>query len=511
VETDKAPVLDDDGVVLGIVGVSRDVSSRKAIETAREAALDAAVRLARMRSEFMAQISHELRTPLNAILGYAQILRRDKRLTQRQSSGLATIQASGQHLLMLINDILDLSLIEADKLELRAVEFQLAPFLRVVGDIVRVKAEEKGLAFTEELAEGLPAVVRADDRRLRQVLLNLLGNAIKFTDRGAVVLRVQVVGEVQPTATGTARLRFEIEDTGLGISAGQIERIFQPFEQAGEALRREGGAGLGLAISRQLVRLMGGNIEVSSEIGEGSLFWFELDMPLSTAAPSPAREPNALGYAGPRRTILIVDDAPSSRAMMADGLAAYGFETLEAANGQEGLERAERQVVDLVVMDTMMPVMDGLEATRRIRATPALAGIPVIAVSAAAAPEDEARCLAAGADAFVAKPAAPDRLFELITDCLGLEPIHDPADDGAAGGLAQDLDGVILPPGELDRLHALALEGYMAPIRERAEHLARLDSRYQAFASRLTGLAENYQSKAILGLIERMRSATAGR
>ena len=504
IETDKAPVLDEDGTVLGIVGIARNISERKAAEAAREAALAEAMRLAHLRSEFVAQMSHELRTPLNAILGYAQLLRRDVDLTNRQATGLATIQASGEHLLTLINDILDLSRIEAGKLELRPAEVDLAGFLRVVADIIRVKAEEKSLVFTHEAATDLPVAVWADDRRLRQVLLNLLGNAVKFTDSGTIVLRVALCEHAVSTGEPVARVRFEVTDSGIGMAAAQLERIFQPFEQVGAGPRREGGAGLGLTISRQLVRLMGGDIEVRSEIGEGSLFWFELDLPvIEGRVPDAAAVRAVIGYEGQRRRVLIVDDVPQNRAMLMDALSALGFEVFDAGDGQEGLDLAGRVRPDLIVMDITMPVMDGLEATRRIRATPALAQIPIISVTASATPADEARSRAAGADAFVPKPIAMNLLLRLIGKHLHLGWLYDHPSvesETAANGMADD---PVPPREEMEALYRLALEGYIRPIKERADHLMTLDPSYQPFAARLMRLADGYQSKAILALIER--------
>jgi PAS domain S-box-containing protein len=274
-ETYKAAVLDEDGTVLGTVGMARDISERKAAEAAREAALAEAERLAQMRSDFLAQMSHELRTPLNGILGFAQILQDDQDLTERQARGLGIIEKSGQHLLALINDILDLARIDAGKLELTPAELDLPNFLQTVSDIIRVKADEKGLAYRCEGSE-LPPSVTADDMRLRQVLLNLMSNAVKFTDHGQVTLRVQRLGL---GTDGRAKLRFEVEDTGVGMTPEQAARLFQPFEQVGDTRRRAEGAGLGLAISRQLVRLMGGEIRLDSQPGRGSRFWFDLELP----------------------------------------------------------------------------------------------------------------------------------------------------------------------------------------------------------------------------------------
>ena len=222
------------------------------------------------KSAFLASMSHELRTPLNGILGYAQILQRDNMLDNRQTAGLNVIQRSGEQLLMLINDILDFAKSEAGKLELYLTDIQLERFLRTVAEIINVKATEKRLDFVCDLAPDLPGWVRADEKRLRQTLLNLLSNAVKFTDSGQVSLRVSL--------SSPTRLRFEVRDTGIGIGADQLEAIFQPFEQAGEAQRRLGGTGLGLAISRQYVRLMGGDIQVESRVGQGSTFWFDLEL-----------------------------------------------------------------------------------------------------------------------------------------------------------------------------------------------------------------------------------------
>ena len=498
-ETYRAPVLDEDGTVLGIVGAARNISERKAAEEAREKALAEAVRLARLRSEFLAQMSHELRTPLNAILGYAQILQRDPNLSKRQTVGLATIHESGQHLLTLINDILDLARVEAGKLSLDPTDVDLSSFLRIVGNIIRVKAEEKSLLFDFRASPELPAV-RVDDKRLRQVLLNLLGNAVKFTDRGEIVLSVQRVATSGNGQT-TVRLRFEVEDSGIGMSEEQLARIFQPFEQVSEIRRREAGTGLGLAISQQLVGLMGGNIHVRSELGKGSLFWFELDLPVAKPLITELSvQPPIAGYEGPRKKILVVDDVPHNRAMLIEALQALGFEVFDAKNGEECLEMLDGVRPDLIVTDVMMPVMDGWEATRRIRRMPEFAGIPVIIVTASASREDEAKSLEVGANAFIPKPIEHAILLKTIGDLLSLTWIHDETALENAEGTG---DFVVPPQHEIEALYRLARLGSMEMIRARADYLKQLDQHYIPFAARLRHLAESYQSKAIMTLVER--------
>ncbi|HJV61605.1 MAG TPA: ATP-binding protein, partial [Albitalea sp.] len=416
-EVYKAPVLADDGTLLGIVGVARDVSERKAAEAAREAALAEAERLARQRSGFLAQMSHELRTPLNGILGFVQILQREKSLTERQVRGLKVIGESGQHLLTLINDILDLARIDAGRLEFCPSEFQLAGFLDVVSDIARVKAEEKGLLYVLQADATLPAAVRADEKRLRQVLLNLLSNAVKFTDKGMVSLTVSA----KPGRAGHSRLRFDVRDSGIGMTPAQQSRLFQPFEQVGEAKRREGGTGLGLAISQQLVRLMGGDIRVESEAGQGSHFGFEVELPVVAPSTAPHAHGVPVGYVGPRKRVLIADDSASNRAVLVEALRQLDFEVDEAADGAQAVLRALLGHPDLVIMDIVMPVMDGIDATRAVRDSAGLSHIPVIACSGSADDGMRAACRAAGANGFLSKPVDLDELLELIRQCLRLE------------------------------------------------------------------------------------------
>jgi signal transduction histidine kinase/ActR/RegA family two-component response regulator len=369
------------------------------------------------KSTFLASMSHELRTPLNAILGFAQILKMKKALTERQEVCVNAIHTSGEHLLMLITDILDLARIEAGKAELQVGPLAVAPFLSGIGDIIRVKAEEKHLRFVIDAAPDLPRAIEADEKRLRQVLLNLLGNAVKFTDAGTVTLVVRCA-----SASAThALLRFEVLDTGVGIRESQWGPIFEPFEQVGDLQRRAGGTGLGLAISRQLVRLMGSDIKLESQEGAGSRFRFEVNVPLlaPNAAALPERQ-TPVGYQGARRRILIVDDVPSNRAMLADLLDLVGFEVSEAIDGVDAIEQLKSKAPELILMDMAMPVMSGIEATRCIRELPGCKHLPIIMVTANASEDCRAESLAAGADDFLPKPIDREALLASIGEQLKL-------------------------------------------------------------------------------------------
>ncbi|MES2355469.1 MAG: DAHL domain-containing protein [Pseudomonadota bacterium] len=456
----------------------------------------------RAKSAFLANMSHELRTPLNGILGYAQILSQDKNLNNYQLGSVDTIERSGKHLLTLINDILDLAKIEAHKFELCPDVVHLPSFLQMIGDLIRIKAKEKNLSFTYSYSAppDLPRVVQADERRLHQILLNLLGNAVKFTDQGEVSLQVRATSEND----GEAQFRFEVRDTGPGINASQLETIFQPFEQAGNLEHRFGGTGLGLAISRELVQLMGSNIHVDSKLGTGSLFWFELRLPFAkvdaTAAPA---QQKIIGYEGPRKNVLIVDDVAANRAVVADFLKSLDFEIHEVENGQEGLTLVQECVPDLIIADNAMPIMNGLEMMHRLREIPDFKELPIIIASASAADSDRANSLALGASEFVPKPISFNSLLDHIGTLLRLTWIYELSPDVTFDD--KNIEGPIIPPprDEMEILYELARAGTMRGIRERADYLAALDEHYRPFAALLQRLAEEYQSDAILTLVEK--------
>jgi CheY-like chemotaxis protein len=331
------------------------------------------------------------------------------------------------------------------------------------------------------------------------VLLNLLSNAVKFTDRGGVRLQVRF--------SPPARLSFEVRDTGIGIRADQIETIFEPFEQVAEASRRLGGTGLGLTISRRLVRRMGGELQVRSNFGEGSTFWFELEVPVldqeeeQRAMSAPAV---VAGYEGPRRRILVVDDVAYNRAVLIDWLRSAGFDSAEAANGREALEQAVALRPDLIVMDLIMAQMHGLEAIRSLRQRPYFSEVPIIAISASVSEQDAWKSVQAGADAFLPKPIDLAQLQVQIARLLELKWTYTQTvprrEDRAAP------EALVAPPGsEMELLYDLAQQGSMRDIARQAAYVASLDERYCPFAQELQRLAGRYESQAILALIERHR------
>ncbi len=387
----------------------------------------------RAKSDFLANMSHELRTPLNGILGYTQILQQSKQLTPRDQKGVGIIHQCSTHLLTLITEILDLSKIEARKLELEPQDVDLEDLLQDVVEICRMRAQQKGITFTYLGDRDLPKYVYADGKCLRQVFTNLLVNAIKFTERGGVTFRVQLCQRLTTTQTADMTspnhcLAFEIEDTGIGIQPQDIEKIFQPFEQLGESHKRAEGTGLGLAITQNIIQLMGSQIAVTSRWGQGSLFRFELTMPESNKLHGiphriNSKQPIIKGYRGPRRSILVVDDNGDNRSVIISFLEPIGFTMLEAEDGFVGLDRIQALQPDLVISDLSMPRMSGLEMIAHLRQSQS--SVPVIVSSAKVFEADRSKCMEAGAKAFLPKPIVMAVLLETLRDLLNLSWQYD--------------------------------------------------------------------------------------
>jgi signal transduction histidine kinase/CheY-like chemotaxis protein len=447
------------------------------------------------KSEFLANMSHELRTPLNGILGYAQILARSKSIPEKERRGVNIIHQCGSHLLTLINDVLDLSKIEARKLELSPQGIYLPAFLQGVVEICRVRAEQKNIEFQCNLDPDLPTGVAVDEKRLRQVLLNLLGNAIKFTDRGHVAFQVDRLEADDRHAT----LRFTIADTGAGIAPEDVNSIFHAFEQVGEQSRKAEGTGLGLAISQQIVQLMGGQIRVKSQLGVGSDFYFEVSIPL--AADWQHQQTTALGqiigYEGQPRHLLVVDDRWENRAVLLNLLEPLGFVITEAENGQAGLAQMRQKRPDLVITDLAMPVMDGFAMLEHLRQDEQLRSLKVIVSSASVAQTDQQMSLDAGGDDFLTKPVEVQELFKLIEKHLELVWKYETLDEAPL--VAPTL--IAPPTADLTAWLELVQQGRFQKIAELAEQIA-ADDRYQPFLKEVIQLARKFQAEPLERLLQ---------
>ncbi len=455
----------------------------------------------RAKSVFLANMSHELRTPLNAVIGFARILNNDPSATEEQRESLGIITRSGEHLLNIINNVLDFSKIEAGRVELEPASIDLHQLVHEMHLLLNPQAAEKGLSFTVELSPDLPRHVTADMGKLRQVLINLIGNAVKFTRSGGVAIRAGMVAEQKPHG---ARLRFEIADTGPGIPAEERERIFQPFTQSGVRSFVKAGTGLGLSISRQYVELMGGEIGCKSEPGKGALFYFEipLELPPVVLGPAALRHERiiALAEGQPCYRILIVEDQPENRLLLRRMLEPLGFDLREAANGQEAVAVSEQWHPHLIWMDIRMPVMDGMEAARRIKASEAGADTKIIALTAHALEEERREILAGGCDDFIRKPYRDTEIFEAMARHLGLtyeyeeKPLaigqeYDP-------GLEQ-LDA--LPAALLLRLHHAVVELDTTVAQELIGQVAAHDA---PLGAALGALARRLEYRRLLELLE---------
>ena len=415
---------DGQGKPLRVAGTLLDITERKRTEELLHLAKESAEAANRAKSAFLANMSHEIRTPMNAILGYAQILQHDETLNEEQRTALDVIARSGDHLLTLINDVLEMARIESGRISLSEESFDFHGLLNDIVRMFRIRTGSYGVALHLEEKGNVPLVLRGDEGKIRQVLINLIGNAVKFTERGTVTLRVSAERNPGESGNGAGvRIGIEIEDTGCGILPGDRERIFSAFEQT-ERGKNTGGTGLGLPISRHFARLMGGDLElVRSEPGVGSLFYFTFGAVLSDRCDprnSSLKRRGVWRFAAGEapHTALVVDDRETNRVLLSRMLAPAGFTVFEAAGGAEALSLFERERPDVVFMDIMMPGMDGLEATRRIREVAGEA-VFVIAVTARTLDVDRESALAGGMQGFVGKPVQEDDLFSEIRRVTG--------------------------------------------------------------------------------------------
>ena len=494
------------------------------------------------KSEFLANMSHELRTPLNGILGYTQILSRSPSLPEKDSHGVQVIHQCGEHLLTLINDVLDLSKVEARKLDLTFNEVYLPALLQGVAEICRVRAEQKGIGFVYEADPTLPEGILTDDKRLRQVLLNLISNAVKFTDQGHVAFRVTNVTPETSTHRGSISfIRFEVSDTGVGISPEGQAKIFRPFEQVGDKRQQAQGTGLGLAISQQIVQLMGSEMQVSSEPGVGSTFSLELGIAAVTHWTQRAttrQGQQIVGYEGPRRHLLIVDDRWENRSVLSELLAPLGFELRTAEDGQAALQQLSQSPCDLMITDIMMPRLNGLDMLRQLRQDEAYQTLPVIISSASVSEMDRHSSLAAGGDDFLTKPVEAEALLEMLAKHLHLRWIHQPvgpdetmvnrpfgqsfemsdgvsetdsdlsqADNSADGDTATG--PAVLPDDVLQNIFEWSQDGLVFKIAELAEQLPADYPTAATFARQLGELAQQFNTDAIEALVQPYLPSTA--
>ena len=454
----------------------------------------------RAKTRFMANVSHELRTPLNAILGYTQLYKRNKDLMRDYGQGINTIDRSADHLLLMINDILDFSRADSDRIQLFSREVVLRDFLTSLVEMAQIRARLKDISFSYQFSDDLPEVVLCDDKRLRQVLLNLLNNAVKFTRHGSVEFNVRVFSRRREDNSGASRVIFEVIDTGPGIPSEKFDEIFLPFHQLeGDQVQAE-GSGLGLAISSSLLSLMNSQLKLESTLGVGSRFWFDVKLPTVAGAQNVATPfaGTVTGYQGERRHILAVDDNAFNRDVIRQRLSFFGFTVSDASSGEQALEILATEKVDLVLLDLLMPGMDGFATLQEIRANDAVSALPVIALTAAIQADMEQRVQRAGFDALLIKPVTDHDLLMQLQHSLEL--VWEFAEPVLEGGVDADEEVVLPEQTVMDELMRCASDHNVLGLRQALGALE-ANVQYASFVARLQPFVRSYQFRKVIATL----------
>lgn len=496
-----SPLYDAKGNKVGAIESIRDISEQKRIEEALIEAKERAEVANQAKSIFLSRMSHELRTPLNAILGFTQIFRKQPNFRATQKRQLDIMLGSGEHLLGLISDLLDVGKIEEQRIDLEKLPFNLKNAIKQVISVSRFRTEEKGLVLQQKLSPSLPEYVEGDERRLRQIVLNLLSNAVKFTAKGSVILQAEYDKE-------HGILCIEVTDTGIGISHEMHDAIFEPFTQITEPGRISEGTGLGLTITRQLVTLMGGTIELHSEPGKGSTF--QVNIPIAEAIVFPVsketKKETIIGYKGPRRSVLIVDDDQTNLAMLLSALEPIGFIVRTVDNGSDAILMATRQRPDLLLIDYVMPGMDGRAVIEALKEEPDFYKCRIIGISAAVSPGVRREEFIASCDDFVSKPVNIDLILEKIGILLTISwETAGPEDRDISTWEGGEEMGKIPPDNILNTMQDAAGKGDYDTIEHLLDSLEKEDPACGLFCSRMRTFIDLYDEEGIITTITRLR------
>lgn len=496
----NTPLFDESGGIIGVASMVQNITER--IEMIQELgnAKIAAEKASEAKSSFLANVSHELRTPLNGILGYASILVNQDNLTEKQKDSIEIIKRSGEHLLILINDILDLSKIEVGKMEIQNKEFNLISSLKSLVENTRIRIQQKGIKFIFTIHSKLPKIVFGDEIRIRQILINLLDNAIKYTLKGKIKFSIFPFNN---------KIRFQVADTGVGIKVSELKNIFEPFHRVKDNNQFE-GVGLGLSISQKIANLMGSTLKVKSKKNFGSKFWFDLDLPIVDSNHSQEMTiNNIIGYTNKNIQILIVDDKVENRMVLKDVLQLLNFSIIEAVDGFDAISKVKESIPDIIFMDLKMPNMNGIEATKELRKNEKLNGTIIIAISANVYEYKKIESIEAGCNGFLSKPITKDKIILEINKHFPIEWVY-------KNDMETDFTGDLNTPKVKPKTNIFNKLCYLIEYGERSDIFQELDiikensKEYSVFVDHVRKLVKNFQLISALKFVKDQVNTTNG-